>query len=213
MFRDRLVVFPAPAVDFTALYGSSADPWAVEGRWYEQRKFELTMAVLPRRRFGRAFEPACSTGWLTARLAERCDRLVATDPVPAALEAARERVRAGNVAFAEGSASDVPEGPLDLVVLSEVGYYLSGAELAAFLERARAELAPDGVLVAAHWRHAIAEAHRTGDEVHRALAAVPGWVRHASYADDDVLIELFGPPAPSVAEAEFLAEEEDRRER
>ena len=43
------------------------------------------------------------------------------------------------------------------------------------------------------------------EAIHAALAAQAGWVRHASYRDADVLIETFGPPGPSVAEAEFLS--------
>jgi LmbE family N-acetylglucosaminyl deacetylase/SAM-dependent methyltransferase len=204
MWRERFVLFPAPAMDFASLYRESEDPWSVEGRWYERRKFDLTTAILPRRRFRRAYEPGCSSGWLTARLAERCEEVLASDVVPSAVRAARRRVPAANVEFREGAASEVPEGPLDLVVLSELGYYLSEAEFAAFRERARGALAPGGCLVAAHWRHPIEEAHRTAEQVHRALAEVPGWVRRASYRDEDVLIEVFGPPGPSVAEAEFL---------
>ncbi|WP_129657552.1 bifunctional PIG-L family deacetylase/class I SAM-dependent methyltransferase [Rothia halotolerans] len=212
MWRERFVLFPAAAMDFASLYRESEDPWAVDGRWYEQRKFELTTAMLPRRRFRRAYEPGCSSGWLTARLAERCEEVLASDVVPSAVRTARQRVPAANVEFREGAASEVPEGPLDLVVLSELGYYLSEAEFAAFRERTRGALAPDGFLIAVHWRHPIEEAHRTAEQVHRALAETPGWIRHASYRDEDVLIEVFGPPGPSVAEAEFLGTADGERE-
>lgn len=57
--------------------------------------------------------------------------------------------------------------------------------------------------MAAHWRHPIPGAYRDAQAVHAALASQPGWVRLASYSDDDVLIETFGPDRPSVAASEF----------
>ncbi|MFE7421819.1 hypothetical protein [Rhodococcus sp. NPDC057529] len=58
---------------FDAMYAASPDPWGFGDRWYEQRKYALTLAALPRPRYRRAFEPGCSIGILTAALAHRCD--------------------------------------------------------------------------------------------------------------------------------------------
>ena len=49
--------------------------------------------MLPRPTFARGLEVGCSTGVLAERLAERCDDLLAVDSSPAAVEAARLRLR------------------------------------------------------------------------------------------------------------------------
>lgn len=206
MLRRRQVVFPHPAGAFAALYRSGEDPWSLSDRWYEERKYALTLAILPRRRFRRGFEPGCSIGVLTAQLATRCDALIAADIIPQAIATARARVDHPAVEFRVGGIEDWPEGRFDLIVLSELAYYLSDEQFAAALARAVDALDPDGVLVAAHWRHPIPGGYRDAEAIHAALAAVPGWVRHASYRDEDVLLETFGPPGPSVAAAEFLGE-------
>ncbi|GFE18529.1 hypothetical protein Sgleb_65760 [Streptomyces glebosus] len=82
-----------PPTYFEAMYARAVDPWDLAGRWYEQRKYALTLASLPRPRYRAAFEPGCSVGVLTARLAERCDHLLATDRMPAAVVSAAERTR------------------------------------------------------------------------------------------------------------------------
>ncbi|WP_244268864.1 nodulation S family protein, partial [Mycobacterium parascrofulaceum] len=57
------------------MYAGTDDPWALSSRWYEQRKYAITLALLPARRYRHAFEPGCSIGTLTARLARRCDQV------------------------------------------------------------------------------------------------------------------------------------------
>lgn len=205
MLRRRQVVFPHPAGAFAALYRSGEDPWNLADRWYEERKYALTLALLPKRRFRRGYEPGCSIGVLTAQLAPRCEELIAADIIPQAIETARARVEHPAVEFRVGGIGDWPEGEFDLIVLSELAYYLGDEEFATAIDRAARSLADDGVLVAAHWRHPIPGAYREAEAIHAALAAQAGWVRHASYRDADVLIETFGPPGPSVAEAEFLS--------
>jgi hypothetical protein len=67
---------------FEDVYAASEDPWGFTTRWYEERKYSLSLAMLPRRRYGDAFEPGCSIGVLTAMLASRCDRLLSCDVSP-----------------------------------------------------------------------------------------------------------------------------------
>ncbi len=47
---------------FDQMYAASADPWGFTSRWYEKRKYALTLAMLPRERYADAFEPGCSIG-------------------------------------------------------------------------------------------------------------------------------------------------------
>ena len=70
---------------------------------------------------------------------------------------------------------DWPDGVLDLVVLSEVGYYCGPGDLRTLVDRAAGALAEDGVLVACHWRHPVEEYPLGGDAVHAALRRTPAW--------------------------------------
>jgi SAM-dependent methyltransferase len=189
---------------FEHMYATSADPWGFDSRWYDQRKYQLPLAALPRPRYRYGYEPACSVGVLSAQLAGRCDALLCTDLVPAAVERAGRRL-AGHphVRVARQSLPEQwPSDTFDLIVLSEVLYYFTDADLALVLDRARESLEPGGDLIAVHWRHPVAEHRRSGDSVHRALGGVPGLTRRGGYLDDDFRLEVFTrtpPPALSVA--------------
>ncbi len=187
---------------FDRFYKGDADPWGFETRWYEQRKRALTLAALPRERFRSALEVGCSTGVLTAELAPRCDRLLGIDVAQAPLDRARARLGgAPGVLFERASApQDWPDGVFDLIVLSEVGYYLSAPDLDALIALAVGSLAPDGVLLACHWRHPVSEYPLTGDAVHRALGREAVLERTVDHSEEDFLLEVFQrPPARSVA--------------
>jgi SAM-dependent methyltransferase len=179
--RDTEIVFrqpparTAPLDRFAELYAEADDPWQVRTRWYERRKRALVLASLPRERYGLAVEPACGTGVLTGELAARCDRLLAFDPMPAAVHQARENTRhLPNVAVRSGALpDDLPTEPTDLVVFGEILYYLSDQDLAATVDRAVGALRPGGHLVAVHWLPWAAEAPRDGMAAHRFLLECP----------------------------------------
>lgn len=202
-----------PADYFDRMYAAAADPWSLASRWYEQRKYALTLAALPRRRYRRGFEPGCSVGVLTSLLATRCDALLATDVAPAALQATRHRLAAtGNEGTVElvqwALGSPWPAGSFDLIVLSEVGYYLDAVTLRGCLDAAAVALEPGGTLLCVHWRHPVADYPQTGDAVHAAARSTPGLAVTGSWADTDFLLDVFTrvpPPPQSVAAQEGLA--------
>ena len=78
---------------FDGMYARSADPWGFTSRWYERRKYAISLAMLPRERYRRGFEPGCSIGVLTQQLAGRCDRLLACDVAAAAVTTATRRLQ------------------------------------------------------------------------------------------------------------------------
>lgn len=175
------------------LHEAEDDPWGVDRRFYERRKRDLLLAMLPRERFRRAVEVGCSTGALAADLAGRCDDLVALDASPAAVAAARDRLPGADVRLAQVP-DDWPDGEADLVVVSEVGYFLSPHALDGLAARIVATLPPDGVVVLCHWRHRVVGWPLDGPAVHDALraAGLPPVV--AGYRDRDVeLLVLAGP--------------------
>lgn len=203
---------PAGAASLTAgffdeFYAGQRDPWGFETRWYEARKRALTLAVLPRERYGSALELGCSIGVLSRQLADRCESLLATDIAEQPLAVARRRLHGlpGVTVERRTLPAEWPAGVFDLIVLSEIGYYCSPHDLELLLERCRQSLAPAGTLVACHWRHPVGDYPLGGDEVHAALAAVPGLARTVRHVEADFLLEVYEPaPARSVAQREGL---------
>jgi SAM-dependent methyltransferase len=194
---------------FDGMYQAAADPWGFEDRWYERRKYAISLALLPAERYRAACEPGCSIGVLTRLLAPRCGTLLSCDLAAAAVTAAAERTRDMPQVRVEQREipAQWPPGRFDLIVLSEILYYFGDRDLEQVLKHAAASLEPDGTLLAVHWRHPVAEYPRTGDDVHRALAAHPGLGRLAVHAEPDFLAEVYirtdGTPA-SVAQATGL---------
>jgi LmbE family N-acetylglucosaminyl deacetylase/SAM-dependent methyltransferase len=211
---DSEIVFPtspARAVDFDGMYAASDDPWGFDARWYEQRKRAIMLASLPRLRFHRVLEIGCSVGTTTAALADRADAVVATDVAERAVEQARERLRgrAGVVVEQLRLPEEWPEAwsaePFDLIVLSEVGFYLGGEALGEVVDRSRAALAPGGLFVACHWRPHVLGLDRGGDEVHRVIREGLGARRLVEHVEDDFVLEVFQTePSASVAAATGL---------
>jgi SAM-dependent methyltransferase len=195
---------------FDEMYAAAEDPWQLQTRWYDQRKYAITMALLPDRRYRHAFEPGCSIGTLTESLARRCDHVTAADVAEAPLRTADVRLRAfgcrDRVTLVQSSLDQSwPEGPFDLVVLSEVAYYLEANLLSSVLRRGCGRLAQGATVLAAHWRHPVADYPLDGDKAHEVIADTPGLVRLGWYRDVDVVIEAFTlGSAASVAEREGL---------
>lgn len=179
-----------PPSYFDGVYAGGDDPWGFRDRWYERRKRALTLAALPAERYPRALDVGCSNGVLTALLAGRCDAVVALDPSPVALAAAAAVVPAHVALRRARVPDDVPDGPFDLVVLSEVGYYLDAPDLERLLDRVEQVLVPAGDVVACHWRHPVADYPQTGDAVHAALAR---WPRVSRLEEEDLLLEVLQP--------------------
>lgn len=181
---------------FDRMYAGEDDPWRLSTRWYEQRKYAITMALLPGHRYLHAFEPGCSIATLTSQLVLRCDHVTAVDVAEAAVRAADTRLREhgcrDRVTLSRGSLDEPwPVGPFDLVVLSEVAYYLAGDTLMKVLRRECPRLRPGAIVLAAHWRHAVAEYPLTGDEAHAVIAGTPGLTSVGRYCDEDVVIDVF----------------------
>jgi SAM-dependent methyltransferase len=193
---------------FDGLYKRSDDPWNLREGWYERRKRSLTLALLPRERYRNAFEPGCANGELTVELATRCDALFAADLHERAVLLARERV--GHAPHVRVEQCTVPQewpvegGPFDLIVISELAYYLDAGELETLAARIVGTLAPDGTLLACHWRWPFAEAFESAETVHALFDARCGLTRLSHHEEADLLIDVWSRDARSVAEREGL---------
>ena len=142
-----------PAAYFDALYASDPDPWKFATSPYEREKYALTLAALPKARYASALEVGCSIGVLTRDLALRCERLLAIDAAAAPLREARTRCADRRTArFAKKFAPrQWPGGAFDLIVLSEVVYYLSASDVRWLASRVTGSLCGEATVVLAHW--------------------------------------------------------------
>ncbi|ANH39754.1 bifunctional 3-demethylubiquinone-9 3-methyltransferase/ 2-octaprenyl-6-hydroxy phenol methylase [Nocardioides dokdonensis FR1436] len=194
---EQEVFVEEPAHDDTldALHREVAEPWGADTRWYEERKRALTMAMLPDRRHGRALEVGCSTGVLTRELAGRCAEVLAVDASAAAVTAARRRTEDLDHVEVQHRLlpEDWPDGRYDLVVVSELGYFLSPVDLEELVRQVANGLASDGVVLLAHWRHPVQGWPLDCAAVHRAFESLSDWSRLAEYRDRDVEMLLLGP--------------------
>jgi hypothetical protein len=156
-----------PRAYFESMYESDPDPWHFASSEYEQRKYALTVASLPRLRYHNAFEPGCSIGVLSELLAARCDRLLATDIIADALDQAAERLKAhGNVRVEVCSIpNEWPQETFDLVVLSEIAYYFDVAELSQLVHLVVETTEPGAHVIGVHWRGET-DYPQLADEVH-----------------------------------------------
>ncbi len=187
-------------------YQKSSDPWGFRTRWYERRKREVVIASLPRRRFESCWELGCSVGELTAALAPRCDRLLATDGNATAVTEATKRVQEFPQARVELQIhpEQWPEQQFDLIVFSELAYNFEEEALRDMTQRLGQALRSTGCLLACHWRHPIEGCGLSGDETHRVITEVLGLPQLLLHREADFILEVWSADARSVAQHEKM---------
>jgi SAM-dependent methyltransferase len=160
-----------PRERFDALYSASEDPWGYTTSAYERDKYADTIDALPPRALGRVLEVGCSIGVFTAMLAPRCGELVAIDFSARALELARERLAGlDRVELVQaGFPEQVPAGDWDLVLCSEVLYYLDAPAFARAVDWLSEQLRGGATVLAVSWRGQGREEPMRGDEAHDLL--------------------------------------------
>ncbi|WP_348787688.1 PIG-L family deacetylase [Leifsonia sp. NPDC080035] len=179
---------------FERLHREADDPWGARTRWYERRKRTLLVASLPRESYGNALELGCSNGETTAALAERCDVLLGVDAAASAVALARARTAgmAGVTVERMRVPAQWPPGRFDLVVVSELAYYLARDQWAECIERIVGALAPGGEVVLCHWTGSADDFAQSGAEAHAAFAGLSGLQRRVRHAEDAFVLEVFG---------------------
>lgn len=192
---------------FDDMFAHDDDPWKFRSRWYEARKRAITMACLPEPRYRRAFEPGCANGELSALLADRCDSLLASDGSPRAVKIARQRLAGlDHVRVAHGwMPADWPDERFDLIVVSELGYFLSAADLELLIARIKSSLDERTTVLACHWRPRIHGCALDGDAVHQRLDAELGLPHLSRIVEADFRLDVWSRDPRSVGEREGLA--------
>ena len=191
---------------FDQLFAGNDDPWAFRQRWYEQRKRALTLAVLTRPRYRSIFEPGCANGELSAELAPRGESLVCCETAAAAVVLAQTRLRGFSHAQVHQSRlpEEWPPGQFELIVLSELCYYLDAEDLQRLIDCALNALTDNGQLLACHWRPRIDGCPQTAEQVHEMLAQRLGMAHLVQHHDSDFLLDLWSRDGTSVATHEGL---------
>jgi 2-polyprenyl-3-methyl-5-hydroxy-6-metoxy-1,4-benzoquinol methylase len=170
---------------FQRIYDANDDPWDYHQSNYEKAKRDATIAALEGLRFRSAIEVGCSIGLLTRRLADHCDLLVAVDFIETALTAAQIACAdKPNVRFVNARVpSTWPEGEFDLIVLSEVLYFLSDADNRSLAQRCGMSLAGDGEILLVNWLGKSSDDPCSGDgAAKRFIAAAQSYSQVTSHA-------------------------------
>ena len=162
---------------FDDVYAANRDPWGFESSEYERKKYAHTLSALPCERYARGFEIGCSLGVLTAQLALRCDSLLAVDVSEAAL--AQARARCAKLRQVDLRRMSVPrefgEGAFDLILVSEVAYYLGKADLITLGDLLAEHQPAGGDLMLVHFTPFVPDYPMTGDQVHEYFLGRPEW--------------------------------------
>ena len=159
---------------FDRIYAGSADPWRYETSPYERAKYAQTLAALPMRA-ERALEVGCSIGVMTAMLAPRCGHLLALDGAAAAVGHARTRCAAlPQVSIRQARVPDglpqAPDNGWDLMLLSEMLYFLSPTDLRRLGQALVARATSHATIVLVNWTGET-DTPCTGDEAAEVFTA------------------------------------------
>jgi SAM-dependent methyltransferase len=163
---------------FERLYQVSPDPWGYRSSSYEHDKYRATLEALPDAPHRLCLELGCSIGVFTRLLAARCEHLVAIDFSLSALRLAAEHLEdVGNVELLRASFPEqTPPGSWDVIVCSEILYYLQPPALDQAIGWIEAQLRYGASVLAVSWRGVGRDEPLLGDEVHDRLARdLAGW--------------------------------------
>lgn len=180
----------ATAEECDALYSKSADPWNFRESAYEADKYAATLVLLPRRRYGRALEVGCSIGVLGRMLAQRCDTYLGIDASARAIALAR-REAAPNMEHMRMLVPDAfPSGPFDLILLSEILYFLSADDVARLAPRVAEESTEGDLMLVNHLGPT--DRDLGGEEAALAFIEAYGREPDLSCSTEDFRIDVFG---------------------
>jgi cyclopropane fatty-acyl-phospholipid synthase-like methyltransferase len=180
------------ATEFEQRYRADPDPWNYRCSPYEQRKYAATLAACGAGPFEHALELGGSIGLFSAQLAERCRRLTTIDFSPTAVRLASARLaeHPDAIALLGEIPAAIPAGRYDLVVASEILYYLDEEALTETLHALDLKLARGGRIVCVHWRPAGTDRPLDAEFVHAKLRSQDWLVPVLSQPTDEYLLDV-----------------------
>lgn len=149
---------------FERKFKRDIDPWNYATSRFEYFKRNALLQACGRYKHGRVLELGCAIGETTRFLGPLSLRLLALDGSPTAISEAKKRVRAGHIRFLQAVLpGEMPRGRFDLIVVSEVAYYLRAVDLAALGKKISLSIAPRGKVVLLHHRRLFPDAAQPGE--------------------------------------------------
>ncbi|MEW4448838.1 class I SAM-dependent methyltransferase [Qipengyuania sp. JC766] len=138
---------------FDDLFLNDADPWGFESKPYEKAKRAATVEAIAVPPPAHILEIGCANGVLTADLIARGYRVTAIDISAHALTLARARLpNRVEARLIQGEVPyDWPRGIYDLVLISEVLYFLTADEIAEVSRASWGSLLPGSECLLVNW--------------------------------------------------------------
>lgn len=216
---------------FDALYRDNSDPWQYQTRWYEKRKRDMCLAALPQATYMNAIELGCSNGVFSELLAGRCQTLLSIDGNLQAVQLAKQRlIDYSHVKVIQGviphtlstlneknpknnslSNDSTPnKQAYDLIVISEILYYLPLVDIDKVITWIKQSLTLEGTLLCCHWRYDIDGFLMTGETVHQRLQQAFNeshnitLTHQSQIVDSDFLLDVWQRSAQTIAMQEQL---------
>ena len=185
------------AAYFEALYASDPDPWRFTTSAYEAAKYAATVAAIAGRRYRAGLEVGCSIGVLSRQVAPLCDAFLGLDIAETPLVEAR--ARCGDMPHVRFDRMAVPgawpDGRFDLILLSEVLYFLNQEDIVATAGHVRQSLLPGGAVLLVNWiGNTDTSAPQPGDLAAEAFLAVVGLERVRQERAAQYRLELLRSP-------------------
>lgn len=215
---------------FDTLYNDNTDPWLYQTRWYEKRKRDICLSILPQSHYNHALELGCGNGVFSELLAPRCQTLVSIDGHHQAVQLAKARL--ADLPYAKVIQGVIPHAlfnlknaiietyplsddtptmgpPFDLIIISEILYYLSPNDIDTVIAWTQQNLAIGGTLLCCHWRYDIDGFAMTGETVHQRLHIAfekdqIEFNHQSKMVDSDFLLDIWQRSSKSVAAQENL---------
>lgn len=162
---------PIDIAGFERKFQNDIDPWNYRHSAFERRKREVLIKACGHDKRGRGLELGCANGETSRELARLCLHLLAVDGSPTAIaEAKRRSGTSHDVRFACAELpKQMPRGFFDLIVVSELAYYLAPHEVEKLTHRLRQALAPRGRIVVLNHLNHFRDAAQHGELAHRNL--------------------------------------------
>jgi len=96
------------------------------------------------------------------------------------------------------------EQKFDLIVISEVAYYLTYDELDEFIKKLKHALKPEGEILCCHWRHDIQDFELNAQQVHQSFQQYFPFHHYLSLNDPDFMVDVWTVSTSSIAQREQL---------